>query len=68
MYNRTGYDYAKDGESHLDNSGAHKVTAMLGNILLEDYSIPQKEDAQWEYSRDFAQNIYQTIEKSHQTN
>ena len=69
LYGRTGYDYAKDGEGHLDNSGAHKVTAMLGNILLEDYSIPQsKEDAQWEDSRDFAQSIYQTIEKSHQTN
>ena len=67
LYDRTGYDYAKDGDSHLDNSGAHKVTTMLGNILLEDYSIPQKEDSQWEDSRDFAQDIYQTIEKSHKT-
>lgn len=65
LYERTGYDYAKDGDSHLDNSGARKVTATLGEILVFDYLISPMKDEQWEVSREFAQEIYQKIENSH---
>ena len=65
LYTLSNYDYQKDGNSHIDNSGAYKVSSTLGEILVSDYHIPSHFDKQWEASREFAQNIYKRIKQSH---
>lgn len=50
-YAEAEYDYAKDGDIHLDNVGAAKVSRFLGKKLLLEYGIEPKEDNQWESTR-----------------
>lgn len=67
LYYSSGYDYAKNGDGHLDNSGAKKVSETFGEILTFDYLIPPEDNAQWEDSKKWNAHVDRAYELLHIT-
>ena len=67
LYYSSGYDFAKNGDGHLDNSGAKKVTEAFGEILTFDYLISPAENAQWENRKSWGAHVDRALELSHIT-
>ena len=67
IYEQAGYDYAKDGDGHVDCAGARKITATFGEILTFAYLLSPETDAQWEDSKAWAAHLYEAMELPHIT-
>lgn len=51
---QTDYANHSDDNSHLNISGAHKLSYFLGNYLAENYSIPDRRtDADYDFLKDW---------------
>ena len=67
VYQESGYNYATDGGSHLDDAGATKVSAFLGKLLSSEYGIEPRTDRQWEDSRSQAEHVSIAMRLPHVT-
>lgn len=64
LYNEISYNYEIDNEdeAHCNIWGAKKMLDYVGKILLNEYGIRAREDAQWENTREYYESIVKDCE------
>lgn len=70
LYEEMGYNFgedSRDNNGHPNIWGAAKISEAVGKILQQSYEVDGIEDEQWEYSKEYSEDIKKECSLQYET-